>query len=275
MNIKYKMIGFSVAFSILLAGALSAAGDPEKVAEYLELFGDQKEIDINHHCFSNIDAESLIEALKTNRTLVKVNLSGSKFKLDGIKAILNSFRYGNKNILDLNLAGITDFSFDGFGGGVLDFKGMLLANKTLKNINLSGMRLTEIDAQRIADGLSNNISLEGLNIAGNHLKPRGVKHFGDLLALNTRLSRLDLGNNDVGNFGVNHIIRGLQNNHMLKSLGLSRNYIYDIEAAGKLIDAIQESKSVEDVNLEGNQIGIENVRKIADILISSNQIKEP
>lgn len=68
-----------------------------------------------------------------------------------------------------------------------------------KDLDLSGMRLSDKDAKVIGNALKKSASIQTLNLSVNNISDAGAAAMADALKENTTLQELDLSGNDIGN----------------------------------------------------------------------------
>ena len=212
-----------------------------------------------------IDAEgtkTLVEALRQNVTLKKLNLSKQVTKIgaDGAKAIADGL-LGGMPLEALNISG-NDIGHEG-----IDHIAKALKNikttfwGTLKMLDVSSNNLGRKGAKAIAACLATNKTLEQLNLSWNNLgqmktvekDPIGIKVISNAMRRNKYLKVLDLSGNNMSNRGATFISEMLQENKTLINLSLRCNGIESI-AVQDLLRGFKNHKALSQMNLGGNTV---------------------
>lgn len=130
---------------------------------------------------------SLCQALQTNQSLVKLQLSACDLKIT------------EKN-----------------GPNLVD---MLRNNKTLKTLYLGwNSNIGDAGMHYIAQGLGENTTVCDLGLRRCGLREEGARYIKEVLRKNRTLKFLEISDNHLGDCGVKEVIEGLQSNHSLNEL---------------------------------------------------------
>ena len=121
-------------------------------------------------------------------------------------------------------------------------------NTTLEHVNLSGCSIGPVGAQHLAQALCVNTSVKTLNLRDNDLRDEGAKALAEMLGgngaessgtVNTTLEHVDLSWCRIGPVGAQHLAQAL---------------------------CVNTSLSVETLKLNGNPLGDEGAKTLAEML---------
>ena len=104
--------------------------------------------------------------------------------------------------------------------GALELSRALRINMTLKTLNLSCNKISDIGATALANALHVNVSLRILNCYLNDISDKGATAFARALHENTTLTKLDVHDNIIGEEGLTAFDTVLQTNTTLTILTL-------------------------------------------------------
>jgi Ran GTPase-activating protein (RanGAP) involved in mRNA processing and transport len=143
--------------------------------------------DLNlRNCGGNAKAiEKLMEALKSNKTLINLDLNQNDIGTEGAEYLADA----------------------------------LSVNKKLKQLNISECNIGSDGSISIFKNLTNNNTIEILNISDNNIGDSGSEAIGNFLKSNVTLKHLDVQENRITTEGVSLISKGLTKNKTLIFLG--------------------------------------------------------
>ena len=200
----------------------------------------------------------LAEALKTNTTLTKLDLSVNNFGAEGVAALAAALRT-NTTLTKL------DLSVNNLGAeGVAALAAALRTNTPLTELNLCGNNFGAEGVAALAAALQTNTTLTKLNLSVNNLGAEGVAALAAALQTNTTLTKLYLRDN-LDADGVAALAAALQTNTTLTELYLSHNNL-DADGVAALAAALQTNTPLTELNLCGNNFGAEGVAALAAAL---------
>ncbi|KAL7533289.1 hypothetical protein ACHAWF_004442, partial [Thalassiosira exigua] len=180
----------------------------------------------------------LIGALEHNahlRTLDVSNCNVGESRLRKIDAILSDRQ------IDANFENLLDRLSDD------DFR--------VTGIDLSGRRIGDVGASRLAEALADNTQVRQLWLRGCGVGDDGARALASCLEQNMAVVDLFLGNNEVGGAGMEALADALaSSNETLVSLELDDN---DVDAAGldAFLKALEDNQSVLVASFENNPGG--------------------
>ncbi|CAF0846686.1 unnamed protein product [Adineta steineri] len=187
-----------------------------------KLYGDQVNV------IGDEGAKYFADALKTNKTLIKLELQGN----DGSYCTTVSAAVQIRN------------------------------DKTITKMDLRRKNIDDNDIKFVSEALHNNETITDLNLSQNKIGNTGAQHLRDALQNNKTLKILTLSHNEISDIGVQHLANVLQNNTALITLNLKSNQIGDI-GAQYLADVLRDNKALITLNLESNQIGDVGAQQLA------------
>eukprot|EP01120_Amphizonella_sp_Union-15-10_P004305 TRINITY_DN14935_c0_g1_i1.p1 TRINITY_DN14935_c0_g1~~TRINITY_DN14935_c0_g1_i1.p1 ORF type:complete len:523 (+),score=103.03 TRINITY_DN14935_c0_g1_i1:85-1653(+) len=211
--------------------------DDEKPAKWLDVSVAQlrkdaiTELDLPNKRIGPIRARILAEGIKSNKSLVSLNLLINHLGHEGIKIISESIAH-HPNLKQLDL-GCNNIGSDG--------------------------------CKALGDSLSQNKSLKTLSLYNNNIGPEGVKYLLYSLAFNKTLTHLYLGANNLGTEGAKALALIFPVNNTLTNISLVSNNISD-EASEILIQTLTFNRSITTLYLQSNAIQPINLSKISAIL---------
>ena len=179
----------------------------------------------------------LSEVLKQNNSITELNIAGNEIEDEGMKCLIDLLELNNSlATLDISetIVPIESFCI------------MLEKNKTLESLYLS----------------KNYIEMEPVSDE--------IKAIAHLVSLNTPLTNLDLSHNKLGNEGIKLLSEAVKNNHTLEKLNLS-NIGMESEGMGYLSE-LKDNKSITDLNISGNKIGIKGIEYLIDYLNGNSSL---
>lgn len=165
----------------------------------------------------------LVEPLKTNKTIVNLDLAVNNFGVSG-GYFLNKIIKENKMLrkLDLFLCNLGDASIasKGMTGGMAEG---LSINKTLHTINLGSNNLTDSSGLALAKIYAASNIIKWLHLGGNHFTDVSGVEFADMLIDHKSLRWLILMSNKLGDKSAKRFAKTLRSNQVLYVLWISFN----------------------------------------------------
>ncbi|KAJ3221928.1 hypothetical protein HK099_002961 [Clydaea vesicula] len=196
----------------------------QAIAEVLEYNSTIKHLDLTgNHCFSG--GFNLGESLRTNQTLITLNLSKNNLK-----------NYGGK-----------------------EFSEMLMENNTLKTLILKENKLTDDEAVHLAQGLKHNNTLLVLDLSGNEIGDIGAGELGLGLSQNDGLKELNLSWNHIRPRGTTAFFTNIKENVTLTHLNFDSNGIADNGA--QIANFLQRNAGVQILSLKLTDTGLTQIAK--------------
>ena len=203
----------------------------------------------------------LAEAIKTNSTLQKLDLSCNKIRTKNVKKLAMSLKFNSAlRTLHLRHAKITY-------EGAEDLASALMTNSTLQRLDLSSNEIEDDGAKSMATAFELNSTLQDLNLASNHILRQGAKALAAALMTTSTLQKLDLCSNKIQDDGAECFAKALESNSTLQDLYLANNQIGNVESLGRAIAS--DSCALRGLNLTSNKIASVNTLAAALELSSS------
>ena len=143
-------------------------------------------MDLSACGLTSLNAESLAEALTSNKHLEELNICSNAVCDDGVHYIAHALRI----------------------------------NQGLKKLYLRGCFLTSLSTKSLAEALTTNKHLEELNISSNPLCDDGIQHLAHALRVNHHLKRLDLGNCGFTDVALECLSNSIRDNKSLNTLNV-------------------------------------------------------
>jgi Ran GTPase-activating protein (RanGAP) involved in mRNA processing and transport len=238
-------------------------------------------------------AEALSSALRSNKTLTRLNISanGVIFQNEkGAQAIFdlvngdNALKILNLSYSEMNEDSIitladsvktnprlTEFYFDGNNlkdRGISAFAEMLKESKSLKVLSLVGNNINAEGAGAFAAALRESKSLTALSLRGNKIGEQGAIVIANTLKAKSRLKKLDLYACGIGPKGVTAIASALKENQSVTSIDIGGNgrittryneTVNDsrwIEMTQSIVEMLQFNRNI--ISLGMNYLSIKN-----------------
>ena len=203
------------------------------------------ELNISNNQIIRGREKKIIEAIKVNKTLLKLDASLTKMQNE---SYISDCLKINKSLKELNMSenGITS-------NGAKEIATAIRVNTTLEKLDLSCNEIYNYGVSFISDGLKNNNSLKEINISRNKITSEGAQYIADAIQINTTLVKLDLSCNALSDDGATAISDSLQFNISLQELNISKNKITS-EGVKRIAQVIQVNTTLKYLDLSINKI---------------------
>ena len=212
-----------------------------------------------------------------NKSLRIFDLGQSNIQATGIaiitKALQNVFFLSE---LSINNTNITEEAAD-------DIAAVILNNRKLQILNISGNKFQTAGMIKIAKALQNISSLSELNIGWNNITEEAADDIAAVILNNTKLHLLNLRCNDFKSAGMIKIAKTLQNVTSLTRLDINNNLITE-EAADDIAAVILNNSKLQVLDLGVNSFktvgmtklakALQNVSSLTGLYINENNITE-
>ena len=241
------------------------------------------------HLISSGDAgaAAIAEALKTNTTLERLELSGNAVDADGAAALADALA-SSTSLKILNLS-------DNYIGaaGALSLASALRQNQSLVELRARANELGDEGVGAICEALaargeeslptesegggsSSSSSSSGggirvVDFGNNSLTSEGAAPLAKLLS-NRTLRELNLYMNELGDAGAELISKSLKGDRTLRSLDLGGNGVGP-DGARALADALSGNRTLSSLELGYNPIGPSGAAALAGALKHSSRVK--
>ena len=203
--------------------------------------------------------KKIIEAIKVNKTLLKLDASFTKICDEDY---ISDYLKINKSLKELNMSGNMITS-----NGAKEIATAIRVNTTLKKLDLSCNKISDDGVGFISDGLKNNNSLQELNISRNEITSEGAQYIAEAIQVNT----------------TQEITEAIQINSTLQNINISKNQISP-EGLLYFMEAVNNNCTLQVVNITHNNVTrsgftsikqcIENLQHPIQIYASWNEINE-
>ena len=172
------------------------------------------DISFNEVCIDGF--QHLTHALRVNQGLKKLNMNRSRFTVDSVESLAVALA-ANKHLKELDIGNnaLCD-------GGIKHLEHALKVNEGLKKLDLSQCCLTAKGAKSLAEALSTNRHLEELNINYNAMCDDGIQHLAQALQVNQCLKVLYMRDCGMTDMGLKHLATSLIHNTSLTTLVLEK-----------------------------------------------------
>uniref|UniRef100_A0A8C3PC82 NACHT, LRR and PYD domains-containing protein 3 n=1 Tax=Chrysemys picta bellii TaxID=8478 RepID=A0A8C3PC82_CHRPI len=157
-------------------------------------------------CLTAACCGDLSAALSTNQSLTELELSGNKLGDSGIKLLCEGLKHPSCKLQKLVVwdCHLTDACCG-------DLSSLLSSNQSLRELNLSGNKLSYSGVKLLCEGLKHpNCKLEKLEMWDCGLSAASCWALSSVLFINQTLTKLDLGYNKLGNSRVQLLCEGLK-----------------------------------------------------------------
>ena len=182
------------------------------------------------HIDCNRDAELLAEALRHNTTLKTLELSNCTLNEEHIISILDALADNPQTALTfLKLSSIRNSENRCIGDGIRNgVRNLLLKNKTLSRLDLIENGLTDKTCYPIAASLVRNTTLQVLALSGNDFNDDGLRIMSHAIAENKNSSLQHLYMNSWYRTkytaqGIEEALISLRANHCLENIALAEH----------------------------------------------------
>ena len=214
---------------------------------------------LSRYGISDPGATSIAEAIKVNKTLTDLSLAFSDICDVGATSIAEAIKI-NTTLTDLDLSGniISD-------AGATSIAEAIKVNKTLANFNLSKNSICDASATSIAEAIKVNKTLTNLDLSCNSIGDAGATSIAEAIKVNKTLTDLDLSDNIISDAGATSIAEAIEVNKTLSNFNLSTNSISDAGATS-IAEAIKVNKTLTNFNLSRNSISDASATSIAEAI---------
>ncbi|XP_072133528.1 uncharacterized protein [Mobula birostris] len=210
-------------------------------------------------------AKDLASTLRTNRSLMELNLNDNKLGDSGVKLVSAALKKAKCKIQKLWLrdVGLTD-------SGAKDLASALSSNPSLTELNLGANKLGDSGVKLVSAALKNSeCKIQKLWLYDVGLTDSGAKDLNSTLSTNQSLTELSLNDNKLGDSGVKLVSEALKLSECkiqklsLRNVGLTDSGVED------LLSALRTNPSLTELNLSGNKLGDSGVKLVSEALRNS------
>ena len=187
---------------------------------------------------NSVNILPLCAYISSPKCMSKLTLYSNSFEADSLQLLISSLPC-TQSLRSLNISAIKLSLQD-----TELLSAALAANSSLTYLDVSQCAIDEAGAEALADALEDNVVLQTLKLVYNGINTRGAAALASVLTVNTFLKVLDLsGNPAIGTEGAIKLINALEQNKSLEILYLPPS-CEPIEFRSILMDDIRKSKRV-------------------------------
>ncbi|XP_062892821.1 NACHT, LRR and PYD domains-containing protein 3-like [Mobula hypostoma] len=217
---------------------------------------------LNHSGLQDPDVNHLASALRTNRSLMELDVRGNALGDSGVKLLSAALRDPNCKLQILGLwnVGLTD-------SGTEDLTSALRTNRSLTELDLGSNDLGDSGVKLVSAALRDPESkLQKLDLTRVELTDSGAEDLAFALSTNRSLRELDLSKNTLGDSGVKFLSEALRDPECkLQSLGLICNNL-TAACTADLASIVSANPSLVELKLGINELGDVGVKLLTATL---------
>mmetsp|Transcript_28936 Transcript_28936/g.28630 ORF Transcript_28936/g.28630 Transcript_28936/m.28630 type:complete len:326 (+) Transcript_28936:48-1025(+) len=232
----------------------------EMVCKLLQTIQNLEELDLSDNCFKPQTLDVFTFCLERSLSIKAIRLNNDNLGSIGAKKIFESLKK-IENLKLLVFAGENNCFED---EGAIALASLFGKLKTLRKICLSENEIGQLGILALSESFCKNPNLQVLKLRDNHINEKP-----SYISLSSALKRLrflcviDLGDCLLGNKGSKAIIESLMiSNENLRQLYIQYNEIDENELSDLIVSFIIKRKSLEDINLTGNDINPESIEHL-------------
>jgi Ran GTPase-activating protein (RanGAP) involved in mRNA processing and transport len=238
-----------------------------------------KTLNVGYNDFSAKGVIEIADAVASNESLEELTVGAGTIRVQEVRgkvtATSSSKKNKKKNVkkdsmkkLNLRNKSLGPLS-------ALVVSRLLKENTVVEVIDVSHNSLRKEGTRAICNTLSVLPSLTQVNISSNEIFPDGCESMATLVAGSKELKVLKLAENNLTNWGrdcgpMEHVIDNALQRGILRVLHLQGNVLRETGAA-VISRFIQESKSLEEIDVSRAQLGAEGAIEISKALSASNK----
>ena len=199
----------------------------------------------------------LVQALRENTTVTKLNLSGNPIGTNGALALAKVVH--NKSLQNFDMS---NCNIDSEGLYACHLAQSFCENTTLKELDLSHNPIGTLTKGAMALAkVMHSTSLQVVKVCSCSIDSEGAYHITQALHENTTLRRLDLSHNPIGTNGA----MALMHSKSLQEVDMGHCSI-DSEGLGHLARASYENTTLKKLDLSYNPIGKKGAKALAKLM---------
>jgi Ran GTPase-activating protein (RanGAP) involved in mRNA processing and transport len=210
-------------------------------------------LSLSGNTIGDLGCAAFADLLLQSERIIALDLSSNSIGDHGASTIFQSIGH-NKSIYSLRLGSTSAVGRNSFGmEAIIDLEQMLIANKTLAELDLSMSEITADHVDVFARGMQVNHNLEVLILANNNIQSRGAATVLAACA-HSRIQELNLAGNHMADDVGPAFAKFLHSSSRIRVLNLSGNNLtarFTAAIAGPLAGGC----GLEELDLSGNPIG--------------------
>ena len=207
--------------------------------------------------------KQLTNSLKNFQNLHKLNIANCGFQFSGFEHLINALQY-IKRIEYLNVSG-NNLRSQNFEKIKICF-----ATFGIKYLNMSKCSLENESAYTLGECLSGNESIRNINISENKISDLGFKSFINLFSNNNSIEVFDCSVNFISDLTAKEFIKNMKYNRCLKKINFYDNQLKN-EIGNAFIELLEVNKTLISINLIYNRVQIKTMDEINHILKLNNE----
>ncbi|KAM3860405.1 leucine-rich repeat-containing protein 34 [Diretmus argenteus] len=213
----------------------------------------------------NRGAMHLASMLQVNEALQELDLADCDQGTQSVIAFANALN-SNRTLHSLNISRPLLFSHQ--DEVAVHMARMLVLNRSLRELHLGKMALTDTALDRLLDGLRLNHSLRYLDLSCNRVTRDGAGLLAEVLKWNPTLEIVDLSSNRIEDDGAVHLSEAVgRRGCSLRALSVTRNNIGTVGLLS-LAQAMKVSSTLTHIYIWGNQLEEPVCQAFAELLAS-------
>ena len=222
-------------------------------------------LNLSYNPLLNDGVKMLTESFKNFHNLKKLNLAFCSFEFPGFECLLTALRF-NKKIEYLNISGnnIKSKNFEKLK--------ICFSSFGVKYLNMSKCGLENESALILGECICGNESLRKINISENKIGDAGFKSFIPMFATNHNIESFDCSINFISDVTAKDFIKNMKYNRTLRKLNLYDNQLKN-EMGNLFLEILKVNRTLIYINLVFNRIQIKTMDEI-NRLLKINQEKQ-
>ena len=200
----------------------------------------------------------LSDSLKTFQNLHKLNVSNCGFNFSGFEHLINTLQF-NKRIEYLNVSG------NDLKSGNFENLKTCFTSFGIRNLNMSKCLLGNENAYVLGECLAGNESIKKINISENKISDIGFQSFIPLFSSNNSIEVFDCSVNFISDFTAKDFITNMKYNRALKKINFYDNQLRN-EMGNLFLEILETNKTLLYINLIFNRVQMKTIDEINRIL---------
>ena len=207
--------------------------------------------------------KKLTDSLKNFNNLHKLNVSNCGFEFPGFEHLMNALQF-LKRIEYLNISGnnIKSDNFENIKPCFTTFG--------VKNLNMAKCSLGNDSTLILGECLETNETIKTINISNNKITDVGFRSFIPLFRNNNVIENFDCSVNYITDLTARNFIKNIKFNRGLKRINFFDNQLKN-EMGNLFIEILESNKNLISVNLVYNRVQMKTMEEINRILKANNE----
>ena len=220
-------------------------------------------LNISNNPILDIGIKKLTDCLKNFNNLNKLNVSYCGFEFPGFEHLMNLLQY-IKRIEYLNISGnnIKSENFENVKPCFSTFG--------VKYLNMANCSLGNNSTLILGECLEGNETLKSINISNNKITDLGFRSFIPLFKNNNSIENFDCSVNYITDLTAKPFIKNLKFNRGLKRINFFDNQLKN-EMGNLFIEILETNKNLISINLVYNRVQMKTIEEINRILKFNNE----